>query len=155
MASREQIMQALFALAQTVTWTDPNTGEQMTFQKTSRRLLSFGDAQVYPTLCQIEGDEVIAQRSGLPHRVTITAAWVIFHNDGLDRTLPNVPAATNNAILDAVLSVLAPAGADIPNNRNTLGGLAYRVWVEGKVLKDPGDLDGQGILVVPVKVLLP
>ena len=48
-----------------------------------------------------------------------------------------------------------PAGADNALGRNTLNGAAYRCGIQGKPLKDPGDLDGDGLLVVPIRLVLP
>ncbi len=66
-----------------------------------------------------------------------------------------VGAAQLNAIMDALDLALAPAGADDALGRNTLGGTAYRCGIQGKPLKDPGDLDGDGLLVVPIRLVLP
>lgn len=38
---------------------------------------------------------------------------------------------------------------------NTLGGLAYWCRIEGRVFKDPGDLDFQTLLIVPLVVEMP
>ena len=51
-----------------------------------------------------------------------------------------------NAIMDALDGALAPTGADAALGRCTLGGTAWRCSIEGKVLKDPGDLDGDALL---------
>jgi hypothetical protein len=32
-------------------------------------------------------------------------------------------------------------------------GLVSHVWIDGKIMKDPGDIDGDGIAVIPVKIL--
>jgi hypothetical protein len=40
-------------------------------------------------------------------------------------------------------------------NANTLGGLVYWCRIEGKVFKDPGDLDNQALMVVPLLVEMP
>jgi len=37
----------------------------------------------------------------------------------------------------------------------SLGGMVDHCWVEGETLKDPGDLDGQGLIIVPLNILLP
>ena len=50
---------------------------------------------------------------------------------------------------------LAPTGPDAALGRLTLGGTAYRCGIDGKPLKDPGDLDGDGLLVVPITIVLP
>ena len=40
-------------------------------------------------------------------------------------------------------------------NCNTLGGLVYWVRIEGKIFKDPGDIDSQTLLIVPLVVEMP
>ena len=40
-----------------------------------------------------------------------------------------------------------------PATGQTLGGLVSHCRVDGAVLKDPGDLDGDGLLWVPLKIL--
>ena len=37
--------------------------------------------------------------------------------------------------------------------RQTLGGLVSNCYIGGKIMKDPGDLDGDAIAVIPVKIL--
>ena len=64
-------------------------------------------------------------------------------------------AAQIDDILDSLDAALAPAGADAPLGRQTLGGLVYSCRIDGAPLKDPGDLDGDGLLVAPVKLTLP
>lgn len=44
---------------------------------------------------------------------------------------------------------------DYSTNSNTLGGLVYWCRIEGKVFKDPGDLDSQTLLIVPLVVEMP
>ncbi len=58
-------------------------------------------------------------------------------------------------MLDALDATLEPAGADVALGRLTLGGTAYSCAVAGRPLKDPGDLDGDGLLVVPIQIILP
>ena len=64
-------------------------------------------------------------------------------------------AAALNAIMDALDAALAPAGPELALGRCTLGGAAHRCSIEGRPLKDPGDLDGDGLLLVPVTIVLP
>ncbi len=44
---------------------------------------------------------------------------------------------------------------DFSTNSNTLGGLVYWCRIEGKVFKDPGDIDSQTLLIVPLIVEMP
>ncbi|MGC1557095.1 MAG: hypothetical protein WA745_06095 [Methylovirgula sp.] len=60
-----------------------------------------------------------------------------------------------NGVMDALDSAFALSGPDLAFGRNTLSGAAYSCRIDGKVLKDPGDLDGDALLVVPVKITLP
>jgi hypothetical protein len=64
-------------------------------------------------------------------------------------------SALVNDVMDALDDAFIPKGADELAGRNTLGGSVYRCRIEGEVLKDPGDLNGDAILVVPVKIVLP
>jgi hypothetical protein len=51
------------------------------------------------------------------------------------------------------------AAFNVPDNpstgSNTLGGLVYWCRIEGKTFKDPGDLDSQTLLIVPLIVEMP
>jgi hypothetical protein len=64
-------------------------------------------------------------------------------------------AALLNGVMDAFDAAFSLSAGDIILGRNTLGGAVYNCRVDGKVLKDPGDLDGDALLIVPVKLVLP
>lgn len=69
---------------------------------------------------------------------------------------PNiVGAALLNGVMDAFDSAFRLSGSDLISGRNTLGGLVYNCRIDGKALKDPGDLDGDAMLIIPVKIILP
>jgi hypothetical protein len=69
---------------------------------------------------------------------------------------PNVIGASLiNDVTDALDTALAISGADLLVGRQTLGGLVYHCRIDGRLLKDPGDLDGDALLIVPVKLILP
>lgn len=149
--TREQIFGALFALAPAVSWGAP----AQSFAYTSRRVKLWDDLPDQPALCQAEHEETIQQATRLPYRRQFNAAWMVFHTAGKDRSA--VPASTSNAILDAIEAAFAPAPADpgYLDGRNTLNGLVHHCWINGKVFKDPGDLDGQALLIVPISLLVP
>lgn len=147
MPAREDVFQALFALGQGLSWAASPGG----FAFASRRVRlwdALGAAQ--PALCQAEHDETIEQVRGLPPKLTLNASWLIYQNAGAD---PNaVPASLNNLILDAVQAAFPnPDGDQV----QTLGGLVDRCWINGRIFKDPGDLDGQGLIIVPIQILIP
>jgi hypothetical protein len=60
-----------------------------------------------------------------------------------------------NTIFDALEAAIAPSGADIVSGRNTLGGLVTHAFISGQVICDPGDLDGDGVAIIPFSVLVP
>jgi hypothetical protein len=64
-------------------------------------------------------------------------------------------AALLNGVMDALDAAFALSGGDRVLGRNTLNGTAYHCKIDGKALKDPGDLDGDALLIVPVKLILP
>jgi len=55
-------------------------------------------------------------------------------------------------LLDAAV---APAGADIALGRQTLGGAVHDCKISGAPVRDPGDLDGDAIAAVAVRLVLP
>jgi len=73
-----------------------------------------------------------------------------------DSSNPDVPGSIEqNNILDAIEAALKPIGADIVTGRQTLGGLVSHCYISSVDLRDPGDLDGTGILIIAVQVLIP
>ena len=66
-----------------------------------------------------------------------------------------VGAALLNGVMDALDTAFALSGGDRVLGRNTLNGTAYHCRIDGKALKYPGDLDGDALLIVPVKIVLP
>lgn len=157
MPTREAIFSALFALVSGITWTSIATNAPQQFITTSRRVKLFSDviAQQQPSLFQAEHDEQLGQVTNLPYKNTMGANWIIFQNVCAD---PNQQGAIeNNLILDQVMAALAPVPSDpgFRDKRNTLGGLVHHCYVSGRLFKDPGDIDGQGMMVVPIKILVP
>ena len=63
-------------------------------------------------------------------------------------------SAINNA-LDAIDAALAPAGLDIGLGRQTLGGAVYDCKITSVPVRDTGDLDGDGLAVVAVRLVEP
>jgi hypothetical protein len=88
------------------------------------------------------------QSEALPTKTTLSVDLFIYI-DASDRN--TIPAAALNTMMDALEAALKPQPSD--NNRQTLGGLVSHCRIDGAVLKDPGDLDGDGLLWVPLKIL--
>jgi len=153
MISREQVFVALFALTADIKWDTP----ERTWLERGRRVKLFSDvpASLQPAIFQAEHLETSMQVTRMPYKRIWNAQWIIYHSVGTD---PNtVPASENNLILDAVELALAPKPSDpgFPDERNTLGGLVHHCHIDGTLFKDPGDIDQQGMLVVPIRLLVP
>jgi len=141
MNSRESIMQALFALV----------SGSASFVTSSRRLKLWTDvpAAERPAIFQYErDDEYKGADRHLPPTVVMNADLYIYTAPGMDSGI--TPISILNPLLDAIDAALAPSRA---TGRQTLGGLVSHCWIDGKIMKDPGDIDGDGIAVIPVKIL--
>ena len=146
MTHREAVFQALFALSDGVVWGSPPRG----FAHRSRRVALWSDLPAQPALCQAEHEEDIEEVTGLPPVATYSASWLIYHD--LAKDPDAVPARESNLILDAVQALFP---SDDPDRVQTLGGLVHHCFISGKLFKDPGDLDGQALIIVPIKILVP
>jgi hypothetical protein len=140
MNSRESIMQALFALV----------SASSSFVTKSRRLQlwsSLSPAQK-PAIFQYEREDTYTNGKQYLPIVEMNADLYIYTAPGMDSGI--TPISVLNPLIDAVDTALAPNPV---TRRQTLGGLVSHVWIDGKIMKDPGDLDGDGIAVIPVKIL--
>jgi hypothetical protein len=142
----ETVYAALFALTEGLAW--PPSGALMF---SSRRVATFDDLPAQPALCQAEHDETVAQVTSLESRTTLGASWLIYHQAGKDDDA--IPAQTTNAILTAVKALFVDPTD--PTFAQTLGGLVHKCWIEGRIQKFQGDLDGQTLIVVPIRILVP
>ncbi len=143
---REPAVQALQALvAGAFPWKSPP----------SRRLKLWSDVAPIdrPACFLFEGGlETYGAGAGPNPKRTLEVKLFVY----VDAHDPGVAGASLlNAILDALDAALQPAGPDGALGRLTLGGSAHSCAIAGRPLKDPGDLDGDGLLVVPVQIILP
>lgn len=141
--TREAIFKALFDLV----------SKSAEFRTKSRRLKLWTD--VNPTekpalFVAQRGESYVRHSEAVPQKVTLKAEIYIYTNAGKD---PNVvPATELNNLVDAIDKALAPSPA---TGVQTLGGLVSHCWIEGDVMTDPGDLDGDGLAIIPVRILVP
>lgn len=150
---REAIFAALFALTQNVTF-GPSSSPIVTRSRVIE-LPSEVSASQQPWLGQAEHTELVGQATGLPYRHVLHADWIAYHRAG---DAPGaIPTQTNNWILQALEKALEPTVYDpgFVERRNTLQGLVHHCFIEGTVIRDPGDMDKQGLLIVPIKLLVP
>lgn len=150
--TREEAIQALFDLL-----TDPNN-KAIEWKLTSRRYMD--PTQVTPEQCPAlvfdeadpMGETYVQQGIGIPDTRTERVKVVIYTHAGNDQKV--VPATVLNNMLEAVrkLMIATLAGERVPQ---TLGGKVINAWINGRIPTIPGDIDGQGMAIVPVEILMP
>ncbi len=121
----------------------------------SRRLKLWSEvpAALRPALFQLEsGPETYQWPTPATPKRTLEAKLFLYF-DARDPATPGASAI--NAALDALDAALAPAGADLALGRQTLGGAVHDCKITGVPVRDPGDLDGDAIAVVAVRLVLP
>jgi len=141
MVVREQIMQALFALV----------SGSSSFVTASRRLKLWTDVSEAekPAIFQYERDDVYSNGKQYLPIVEMNVELYVYTAPGMDSGV--TPISILNPLIDAIDAALRPGPAS--NGRQTLGGLVSHCYIDGKVMKDPGDIDGDGIAVIPIKIL--
>jgi phage gpG-like protein len=121
----------------------------------SRRMKLWSEvpAALRPALFQLEsGPETYQCASPATPKRTLEAKLFLYFN-ARDPTTQGA-TAINNA-LDAIDAALAPAGADLGLGRQTLGGAVDDCKIIGVPVRDTGDLDGDGLAVVSVRLVGP
>lgn len=147
-SNRTQVGAAITALLQNVRWGTPERG----FAYTSERLQTWDDCPAQPALYVVEGDERRTQVTNMGAVREWEYRVVVYQDTGRDTSLPR-PATENDLILDALEARIEDV--DTPDDRQTLGGLCHRARIDGPILKDSGDLDGQAMIVFSIWVMVP
>jgi hypothetical protein len=143
----------------TVRWTRAGDSDPLTrkFITISRRIRLFSDvsAQQQPACFQTEWASDEQQVTGMPYKTTLMAAWTVFQCIAKDHNA--LGTVENNLIIGGCRAALAPLPTDpgFPYKRNTLNGLVHHCFISGRIFKDPGDIDDQGMIVIPIKLLVP
>lgn len=120
------------------------------FLTTGRRLKMWDEVALQPALFLHEGDEDNEYHNIILQKATWKSEIFIYSKGGEDPT--TAPVILLNNLLDAVQSVFNPD--DPARNVYTIGGLVN--WCRlGKILKEPGDLDGQAVAVMDVEIIVP
>jgi hypothetical protein len=121
----------------------------------SRRLKLWSEvpAAMRPAFFQLEsGPETYQWPSPAAPKRTFEARLFLYF-DARDPSAPGASAI--NMALDAIDAALAPSGADSSSGRQTLGGAVHDCKITGVPVRDTGDLDGDGLAVVSVRLVGP
>lgn len=150
--ARNTVMSAILDVIQNMTFATAINGAT-TWRTVSNRLRLWGDVSVdqQPAAFLVTHKETDEYRGlGLLRRRLDLGVWCYCRSD-------NAPGAPMlDTMMDAFEASFIQQGVDnVSQNLNTLGGLVYWIRLEGKVFKDPGDLDNQTLLIVPFTVEMP
>lgn len=152
MTDRNTVMTAVLNTIQGMTFNTPINGAT-TWRMVSDRLRLWGDVPVdqQPAAFLVTHREMDEYRGlGLLRRRLDLGIWCYCRSDN----------APGGPMLDTMMEAFEQSfmvnGIDNPaENLNTLGGLVYWIRLEGRVFKDPGDIDYQTMLIVPFSVEMP
>lgn len=99
-----------------------------------------------------DGESQDYDGEGMPAKITMSLpAFIYWDVNHLDES--QVPVYTTVEILDRFSEILRPP--PIFGTKQTLGGLVSHCWIEGETQVSSGDLDGHGLAVIPLKILIP
>lgn len=135
---REEIMQALF-----------NVVRDCGHWKTASRRL-----QLWSNVPSADKPAVFVVKKGEVHPASTDGTGVRIEAEifiYMDSTGQGVPDSMMNPFIDGIANALAPNQL---TGLQTLGGLVQHCWIEGKIMQDSGDMDGDGVAVIPVKMLI-
>lgn len=144
-------MGAILPLIQGMTFGNPINGAS-TWRTVSQRLRLWGDvpADQQPAAFLVTHRETDEYRGlGLLRRRLDLGIWCYSRTD--DPTL--IGGTDLDTMLESFETAFAPDRPD--TNLLTLNGLVYWCRIEGRVLKDPGDIDNQAMMIVPIVVEMP
>jgi hypothetical protein len=148
---REQIFLALFNLVATI---QVGTPLAVPWKTKSRKLKLWNEVPVElrPALFMAERVQTyFGSERPVPAKRTYNVSFFIYTN-AKNATDTNPGSAILNPLLDAIDAALAP---NVMTGRNDLGGLVNHCFIDGDVFVDPGDIDGDGLAIIPVKIVVP
>lgn len=121
------------------------------FVTVSRKVKMWNDvpAELQPALFMTDHTE---KQMNVPRGLPNKATWdvMLFIYAKIDEH--EIGSTVLNNLLDSIDAALRP---EVSLNVLTLDGLVYSVYTNGEIRKDPGDLDGQAIALMPVSIRPP
>lgn len=146
-------MDAISTLVQNVVFPSPINNQSTWAIPVSQRLRLWGDvpADQQPAAFVVTHRETDEYRGlGLPRRRLEIGIWCYCRTDDI-----SVSGATYlDSMMEAFEGVFYNPQSS-STGENTLNGLVYFCRLEGRVFKDPGDIDYQALMIVPLIVEMP
>lgn len=142
--SREKVMKAFYK--QLKEYCEANGIEKVT-----RKFKMWTDVPTNerPQLHILEQDENIEQSFNVtPSKTTLKLSLFLYTT-----TTDDAPGIVEiNNLLDVIDAALAPV--PVINVQN-LGGIVANCYIKGKIIKEAGELDGDGMAIIPIEILIP
>lgn len=148
--TREQVAVALFNKLSTLLY-DENTNPSGPLMTVSRRPQLWDEATNMPALYMGNPGENYRydHDTASPAFVVLDFDVFVYIKSGLDPTV--IPDIELNNLMDAIEASITP----YPGQNQTLGGIVHSAWIEGEIHRAPGYLDGRGIAIFTIKVMVP
>lgn len=149
-ATRNEVMTAILNVIQSMTFSTAINGS-ITWNTVSNVLRLWGDVSPdqQPAAFLVTHKELDEYRGlGLVRRRLELGIWCYSRSDSFPGS---IQLDTMMEAFESAFNVVD----DFSTGCNTLGGLVYWCRIEGRVFKDPGDLDKQTLLIVPLIVEMP
>lgn len=145
MATREQIMAALFTVLS-------GTSTFITKGRRNRDPEGLKPAQT-PALFLVEHDDEWNRKTGInaPAVRLLNAKAILYIDTGADENA--IPSTFINNALDSMEAAFAPDNLVL--GTFTLGGLVRACHLDGTSTRASGDVTGKGLVVVPIRILMP
>jgi hypothetical protein len=150
-ATRNAVMAKILSMLSGITFSTPINNQNTWAIAPSNNLVLWGSlSPEQQPACYLvthkETDDYMG--NGLSRRRLELGIWCYSRAD-------NTPGAVDlDTMMEAFESIFAVQD-NYSTGNNTLGGLVYYCRIQGRVFKDPGDLDGQTLLIVPLVVEMP
>jgi len=144
-------------LVSNVTFPDSVNGHSTWVGTPTRRLKLFDqvDSSIQPTMFMVQHREGYSNRGvGLPPRRWLEVGLWCYARSGSDTDVGDLYLDSMEEAIENKLNV----PDDLMRNELTLGGLCYWVKINREsnlFIRDPGDIDGQALLILPIEILLP
>ena len=148
--SRNTVMVTILGLVQSMTFAVPINGASA-WNTVSNRLRLWGDVSPdqQPAAFLVTHRETDEYRNlGVLRRRLELKVWCYSRCDS------SIGATQLDSMMEAFEATFNKID-DFSTGANTLGGMVYWCHIEGQVFKDPGDLDNQTLLIVPIVVEMP
>lgn len=154
---RTQVKEALLAKIATVVFPVAVNGSTTWASTPSRRLKMFNniDPSAQPAVFLVQHREGYETRGfGIPARRWLEVGLWCFAPTGDESVIGD---ELLDSMMEGIETVMNVAD-DLMRNVQTLGGLCYYAQIDKEsnmFIRDPGDIDGQALLILPVKIMLP